>query len=158
MQEQLEIILKGQSEHGDHDYYISAADAETSLGAFYVNGWGIPKDYGQALAWYQKADQGDATGEEAVGAMYVYGFGVAKDYGQALAWLQKAAAQGNVDAENHLGWMYQHGLGVQQDNAQASAWYRKATAQGNSTAQKNLVALTLEMTGDPKAQIKLVQI
>src|SRR5271166_1398822 len=39
------------------------ARAQTDLGLMYDNGRGVPKDYGQAVAWYHKAkEQGCAAG------------------------------------------------------------------------------------------------
>jgi TPR repeat protein len=43
----------------------------TLTGTMYANGWGVPRDYAEALRWYRKAaDQGDANAQGNLGTMY----------------------------------------------------------------------------------------
>src|SRR5471032_736877 len=54
-----------------------SASAMNNLGALYLNGQGVAKDYAQARAWFRKAaDQGDATAQNNLGAVYASGRGV----------------------------------------------------------------------------------
>ncbi|CEN48114.1 conserved hypothetical protein [Capnocytophaga canimorsus] len=62
----------------------------------YQNGFGVSKDYYEAVKWYRKAaEQGDASGQNNLGDMYYYGYGVPKDKAEAVKWYQKSARQGS---------------------------------------------------------------
>ena len=42
-------------------------DAQYNLGSFYRKGWGVPKDYAEAVKWYRKAaEQGDEDAKAAL--------------------------------------------------------------------------------------------
>jgi TPR repeat protein len=74
----------------------------------YYNGFGVSKDYAEALAWFRKAaDQGHVFARYMLGAMYASGLGAPKDYAGAVAWYRKAADQGYSQAQVSLGNMYQ---------------------------------------------------
>jgi TPR repeat protein len=65
----------------------------------YGNGYGVPKDYSEAIKWYRKsAEQGNATAQCNLGVMYENGNGVPKKKSEAVKWYQKAAEQGNATA------------------------------------------------------------
>jgi uncharacterized protein len=69
----------------------------------YLEGWGVPQDYAQAMQWYRKAaDQGLAQAQYGIGLMYINGLGVPRDKTQALYWYNLAAAQGHQDAKQAL--------------------------------------------------------
>jgi TPR repeat protein len=41
--------------------------AEINIGALYENGWGVRRDYRQAIQWYQKAAaQGNTAAQSAI--------------------------------------------------------------------------------------------
>lgn len=62
------------------------------LGDIYANGFGVARDYAQALFWYSKVgDKGDPKAQVDVGIIYENGMGVTRDYATAMAWYQKAA-------------------------------------------------------------------
>ena len=66
----------------------------------YENGYGVPQDYAQAVAWYRKAaGQGSAAGQNNLGVMYEMGKGVSKEVQQAVSWYGKAANQGFAPAQ-----------------------------------------------------------
>jgi TPR repeat protein len=70
------------------------AEAQTALGQGYQNGYGVPRDYTEALKWYRKAaDQGFAVAQASLGVMYQNGQGVPQDYAAAVKWFRKAAAK-----------------------------------------------------------------
>ena len=63
----------------------------------YYNGYGVAKDYEEAMKWYLKAaEQGYANAENIIGELYYYGEGVAQDYEEAMKWYLKAAKQGDA--------------------------------------------------------------
>ena len=115
------------------------ASAQNNLGNMYYWGYGVERDYAEALRWYRKsADQGDATAQNNLGKMYYWGDGVKKDYAEAVRWYKKSADQGKDSAQYNLGFMYKNGYGVEKDAAEAVRWYRKSAEQGCASAQYNL--------------------
>ncbi|MGA2224972.1 MAG: PDZ domain-containing protein [Syntrophobacteraceae bacterium] len=113
--------------------------AQFGLASMYFNGWGVPKDYAEALQWFQKAaEQGYAEAQVNLGGMYFNGQGVEQDYAEAVKWFQKAADQGDTNAQNNLGVMYSKGQGVPKDYVEAVKWFQKAAKLGYAEAQYNL--------------------
>lgn len=85
------------------------ADAQNKLGIMYLNGWGVPRDYNQAVSWYRKAaEQGNAAAQYNLGLMYYNGWGVPEDDIQAYAWFNLAAAQGDEEAKQFRTHIRQH--------------------------------------------------
>lgn len=69
----------------------------------YQEGFGVRKDYGEALRWYTlSAEQGNPDAEYSLGVMYLNGQGVRKDLAEALKWLRRAAGHGQKDAAREL--------------------------------------------------------
>ena len=65
-----------------------------------ANGWGGPKDNGQARAWYERAaEPGDAKAQTNLGVFYADGRSGTQDYALARLWWEKAAAQGDANAQ-----------------------------------------------------------
>ena len=125
-------LLQPRAEQG-------AARAQASLGAMYVNGWGVPKDYDIGHKWIRLAvAQGDVQGQASLGFSFYSGRGLEKDYAEALKYYKLAAAQGHAAAPQTVGYMYEVGLGVNIDIDEAARWYQKAAAQGNLIAKKKL--------------------
>ena len=94
--------------------------AQRLIGNMYFRGYGVQRDYAQALAWYRKAT-GDAQAELNIGTLYEQGLGVAQDYEQAMLWFRKAADQGNANAEFSVGSLFYRGSGIPQDFPKRSA-------------------------------------
>jgi hypothetical protein len=122
-----------------------SAAAGSSFGQFVVGkcyyhaGWGVAKDYAEAMRWYQlAAAQGHAVAQCKLGLMFARGRGVAHDDAEAARWYRLSAGQGHVRAQFNLGVMFARGQGVAQDDAEAVRWYRLAAAQGHAVAQYNL--------------------
>ena len=89
------------------------AGAQVSLGNMYLQGQGVPRDPGQAAAWFLKAVwQGVAQAQANLGLMYARGDGVPEDSAEAVFWLRQAAGQGHAHAQGNLGLMYAKGDGV----------------------------------------------
>jgi len=70
-------------------------EAQLKLGAMYYIGLlCTPKDYTQAVKWWQKAaEQGDAAGQQLLGVAYYKGAGVPQDYVEAHKWANLAAGR-----------------------------------------------------------------
>ncbi len=114
-------------------------EAARKLGSLYLFGQGVPKDFTEALKWFQMAaDHGDVKAQFNIGTMYFRGQGVTQDYSQAISWFQKAANQGDSDSQCNIAWMYENGLGVTQDYSKALSLYQKAADQGDPKAQYNI--------------------
>ena len=101
--------------------------AQYNLGVMYHTEQGVPQDYAEAVAWYQKsAEQGHADAQLHLGFMYANGQGVPENDAEAAEWFRKSAEQGNAEAQLNMGVIYDSGQGVPQDYGEAIAWYRKA--------------------------------
>jgi hypothetical protein len=78
------------------------ANAQKNLGYLYSEGFGVPRDPAQALAWYQKAaDQGNAGAYNDLGTMYADGVGVRQDLVRAYLLFIKAWETGDEDVVRH---------------------------------------------------------
>ena len=118
------------------------ARAQYNLAMMYANGYGVERDYAEAVKWYRKsAEQGVATAQNNLAGMYANGYGVERDYAEAVKWYRKSAEQGVATAQNNLAGMYANGYGVERDYAEAVKWYRKSAEQGDTTAQNNLAGM-----------------
>lgn len=125
--------------------------AQNAVGVLHLNGWGINKDYAEALAWFRKAsEKGNSGGQFNIGRLYENGHGVKRDFLEAATWYRKAAEQGYPPAQSLLGAMYARGDGVPQDWGEAMAWYRKAADQGDALAQSRVGLMHAEGQGTPK--------
>ena len=137
---------KKKAEAGD-------AVAQTSLGAMYSNGTGVPKDSAEAVKWWRKAaDKGNAIAQGALGWMYGNGIGVPKDDAEAVKWYRMSADQGNANAQYNLGNSYYNGVGVPKDLVQAHVWWNIAGAKEHENAKENLGIIEEEMTPEQKAE------
>ena len=120
--------------------------AQALLGALYLEGKGVKRDYAKAVAWYRKsAEQGFAGAQFELGAMYDKGMGVSRDTREAAKWFSKAAEAGVGKAQYNLASMYANGEGVAQDWVLAHMWFSLAAvngvangSKGRDAAEKNL--------------------
>ena len=72
-----------------------SANAQLLLARAYQFGAGVPRDYGQAFAFYrQAADGGLAEGARGLAYLYEFGLGVRVDRAKALVYYDQAAAGG----------------------------------------------------------------
>ena len=73
--------------------------AQFKLGVAYSKGLGVPRDFKQAVYWYQKAAEKRFTNAQLnLGLMYEKGQGVPLDYVEAHAWFNIAAFNGEDSA------------------------------------------------------------
>lgn len=76
--------LQAQAQQGD-------TEAQVRLGDLYAKGRGVPKDYTQARAWYEKAAaQGHPIGQNNLAELYFAGLGGPQDYVRAYMWVSLA--------------------------------------------------------------------
>ena len=134
--------MRAESSAGDNTLFISLAEqgdasAQWILGFMYLNGEGMPQNYGQAAHWLTKAaEQGFAMAQFNLGFMYDNGEGVPQDFKKALDWYTKAAEQGLAEAQTNLGVMYAAGQ-ISQDYTRAYSWFNLAASQGNEYGGRN---------------------
>ena len=70
-----------------------------NMGVMYYNGFGIYRDYGEALQCFLiAAEYGIADAQNNVGSMYAHGLGVGQDLVKARMWFDIAAANGEKSA------------------------------------------------------------
>lgn len=118
------------------------AKAQARLGWMYQRGLGVPQDYQQARAWYEKAGaNGLANAIAHVGKLYELGLGVEKDYLKAATLYQRAIVGGSALGLSHLGSLYLTGRGVPLDSVKAAEYFRLGMEQGNYNAMTKLAFL-----------------
>ena len=70
------------------------AEAQSTLGFFYANGYGVALDYERAVFWYRRAaDQSYALAQGSLGFHYEYGLGVERDLLRSYVWYSRALAR-----------------------------------------------------------------
>ena len=126
--------------------------AQVLLGYRYFDGFGMTKDFAEAVKWFRMAaEQGNADAEHNLGACYANGFGVPQDKTEAEKWYNKSvidkfketkalAEQGDSTAQYHVGFDYLFGNpGAPKSIVEAAKWLGMAGEQGNTNAQQWLV-------------------
>jgi uncharacterized protein len=127
------------------DYIRKAAEqklphAQHLMGLAYKFGFGIGKDYEEAIAWFYKAAQSwDADSQYEVASYLRHeatkslaqgdanGILLAEqNSGYAFDWMNSAARQGHVDAINSLGYYYNNGIGTTKNLESAASLYKIA--------------------------------
>jgi len=122
--------------------------AQVNLAVLYMNGWGVPKNYGSALYWLKSAAaQGIPQAHMNLGLLYLNGWGVRQDYAEALRYFRFAAEHGDTGAMVDLGYMSDCGLGTEENQTVAAEWYRKAAEGGDALGQNNLADMYLRGQG-----------
>jgi TPR repeat protein len=125
------------------------AEAQTCLGALYVNGQGVEKDDTKGLSWIMKAarqgydqarlrafsihlelaNQGDASALYNLGYMCLHGWGGKQDTDVCIGWLESAAKKGHDHSAKVLSGIYAEGkFGITPDEEKASYWSNLASA------------------------------
>lgn len=125
-------LMAGEAEKGN-------SAAMLTLGQFYEQGLGAPRNYGKALEWYEKAAQaGQAEGHYNVGVCFEIGMGAAPDMARAVQSFQKAADMGLAFAMYKLSAIHISGNGVPKDTAKGLDWLEKAANAGMAQAANEL--------------------
>ncbi|MBT5674358.1 MAG: sel1 repeat family protein [Rhodospirillaceae bacterium] len=130
-------------------------DLQLTLGVMYHNGFGVERDYGQALYWLRKsADQGYVDAYPLIGEIYADGEGVAKDKTEAARWYLLSANAGDIRGQYGLGILHMRGNGVVRDLVLAHRWLRLSAAGGYDRARQALRELTESITPKQIAEAK----
>ena len=70
----------------------------------YDQGFGVPKDYKEAVKWYRRRPSRVLLMlSVTLDICTTKAFGVPKNYKEAIKWFTKAAEQGDADAQCNLG-------------------------------------------------------
>lgn len=138
------------------------AKAQARLGWMYQRGLGVPQDYQQARAWYEKAGaNGLADAIAHVGKLHELGLGVEKNYLKAATLYQQAIDGGSALGLSHLGSLYLTGRGVPLDRVKAAEYFRLGMEKGNYNAMTKLAFLYQKGRGgteqDKRKAIELYQ-
>ena len=127
--------LQRRAEAGD----ISACMA---LGHKLLRGRGVPRNYEQALHFFDLAAQaGEADAHYRLGKCYLKGIGCTKDPAGGVSCLETAARQGHAAAALRLGECFEQGTGAPRSAELAAYWFRKAAALGETRAYDCLLRL-----------------
>jgi hypothetical protein len=118
-------------------------EAQTRLGAMYVNGQGVESDLTKGLRLIMEAanqgydearsraisvcldlaNQGDATAIYNLGYMCLHGWGGEQDPNVCIGWLERAAKSGHVNSAKVLSGIYSKGkFGITPDEEKAYYW------------------------------------
>ena len=107
--------------------------AQANLGACYLYGYGVKKDFNLAYSWLIKAaNQNLPIAQFNIGIMYLNGYGIPLNYNNAATWFYKAAAKGIPEAQLNLGILYATGKGVKQNKQLAEYWFNRASKLGDA--------------------------
>ena len=111
------------------------AEIQFYMGFCREHGYGIEKDYGEAVDWYKKAaEQGHAKAMRNLGKMYDDGVLAHRDVVEAVKWYVDAAVKGDKIAKGALG-----KLAADEDTAPFVSLYAK-TAFDNEEWKRGIVA------------------
>lgn len=95
----------------------------------YYIGQGVPKDYAEAVKWWQLAAQRNLPiAQHFLAVMYAKGQGVPQSHAEAAKWYLLAAERGHAESQLALGKMYQNGRGLPRSRIQAHKWFNLAAA------------------------------
>lgn len=136
------------------------AEAMGFMGWYYENGSGTPKNFPEALNWYEKG----AAAEDPFSLMKLGEFsykgnifhGIAQDFAKAAQLFQRAADKGNGEALYYLAVFHLDGIFTKPDYVRAFHQLKEAIQKGNKPAQAKLgVALAKILETNPSASLEL---
>ena len=130
---------------------LGDAEAQSRVGAHYIRGDIVEKDFRKAFTWISyAARQGLPKGISNLGACYRDGIGVYKDEGKAFSLFLKAAKADYPLAQVLVGESYMKGQGTRQDYSFARFWLEKAasSSDGNVSVRARKVLEKIEGTLD----------
>jgi TPR repeat protein len=133
--------------------------AQFTLGLFYQNGWGRPRDPATACRWQDKAARGGIPmAQELFGdclRLGVDGPADPADPAAAAHWYREAVGGGDLGALCTLGEMAMHGEGMPADLAEGIRLCRQAAEKGSVPSQLRLARLYLSPgVNDPEAALQ----
>lgn len=126
------VMIRDNAKKGD-------PGAMLTLGSFYEQGIGVPRNFVSAMEWYRKAAEADLPeGQYNLGVCYEIGMGNSGDIKKAAVHFQKAAEMGLGLGMQKLASMYLAGNGVTKNNAVGLEWMAKAAAAGHAESANML--------------------
>ena len=139
-----ELVSKKEYEKA-MEHFKKAADSGDitsifAIGYMYYNGYGVSKDYNEAIKWYKKSYEKNKDNKGAISMiakMYYKGEGVTKDIAEALKWYKKNLEIDENDTECMLiiAEIYcTTGEDKVRSVSEGIEWYKKATNKGNEEA------------------------
>jgi len=129
--------------------------AQERVAAMYRRGYGVDRNYGEAIAWYRRAAaQGSGSAAYNLGVHYREGVGVPRDAATASDWFRRAARAGYIPAQINLGLRYAAGRGVAKDPVRGYAWLHRAAMRGNRAAMRRRTALGKTLSAEQIKQAK----
>jgi S1-C subfamily serine protease len=130
--------------------------AQCAFGNCFEEGYGVPKNYPEAVKWYRRAaDQKDPLGQYCLARCYESGKGFKdKDLTEAVNWYRKSAEQGYARAQFALGYYLSRGKGPTNNLVEAHKWYDLASQQGIADAKPALAKLERKLKPEQLAQAR----
>lgn len=126
------VEFKALAESGD-------PRGENGLGALYLRGDALPRDFQRAFRLFSSAAEKDfAAAQTNLALMYDNGWGVRENPALAARWYYRAALNGNVEGQAAIGIMLTMGRGVEKDLSAAHEWLRTAALRASAKAQAHL--------------------
>ena len=120
-------------------------EAMLNVGTLYEQGLGAPKNFTNALQWYEKAAfAGAAEGYFRMGGCYEIGMGAVADMAKAVSFHEKAAAMGSPQALHKMASLHFLGKGVPKNSAKGLDFLTQAANAGNSAAANELAFVHLK--------------
>lgn len=114
---------------GIDSYLWNKPRQQVFLGNMYQNGTYLPKDFKEAVRWYQKASSKSyAPAQYYLAKSYIKGRGLNKDLDRAFNLMSQSALQGHGRAQEALGQMYFKGQGIKKNIVYAKVWINIAEA------------------------------
>ena len=111
---------------------IGDEDGSFMLGKCFEFGYGVPKDYKQAIIYYEKSgNKGKTEGLLAAGILHAR----KKDYSAAVRFLTKASQKNYGPAEVLLAIFFYEGRGVKQDYSEAVRLLQKSIENTSTPAE-----------------------
>jgi len=113
------------------------ADAQATLGNYYLHGQGVSQNIQEAIKWYKKAaDQNSVVGL----SMYAFMLDREGQYIKSTPFWLKAAQLGSVKAQIEMGVKCAIGMeaGIAKDFVESAKWFQKAAEGGDSRGQRYL--------------------
>ncbi|MCG8429459.1 MAG: sel1 repeat family protein [Chromatiales bacterium] len=125
------------------------SEAQFRLGYLYRNGFGVDKNFSEAVSWYQKAAiSGHAQAQHYFAVNLELGRGITQDLNEAAIWYRRAAEQGSLDAQFWMAKASLTGNGLKRDLETSYLWHILALEQDPECGrlQNGLDELTNQLT------------
>lgn len=131
------------------------AEAQAMLGQLLLDGNGVDRDEGAALAWFTRAAaQQHLMALNMVGRCYELGWGCAADAVRAVACYRVAAEQGLAEAMYNYATQLALGHGIAADRLEALRWLERAGSMGYAKAVNFIGSFAEDGWAGPRDMVK----